>query len=232
MCKPVHYTKTVEYKTGRWENQCYEVPGPIVTKCVADVGPCDEAIGTVDDACAPATCAPVKMKRIQVQCPPVKCFRKVWVPMTCTREVQCVKYVTETCVKTCTYKVCKMVPEQRTCTYTVCKMVPEQRVKTCTYKVCKMVPEQRVRTCTYKVCRMVAEQCTKEVQYTVMKPVCVEKTVMDCKLVAKQVPYTVTKCVPKVVTYQVPVQVLVRQPKVCVPAACAPAACEPADNCQ
>ena len=25
-------------------------------------------------------------------------------------------------------------------------MVPEQRVKTCTYQVCKMVPEQRVRT--------------------------------------------------------------------------------------
>ena len=60
-------------------------------------------------------------------------------------------------MKTCTYKVCHMVPEQRvkTCTYKVCKMVPEQRVKTCTYKVCKMVPEQRVKTCYYKVCHMV-----------------------------------------------------------------------------
>ena len=28
----------------------------------------------------------------------------------------------------------------KTCTYQVCKMVPETRVKTCTYQVCKMVP--------------------------------------------------------------------------------------------
>ncbi len=62
-------------------------------------------------------------------------------------------------MKTCTYKVCHMVPEtvredlhlhglphgagrlREECTYKVCRMVPEQRVKTCTYKVCRMVPE-------------------------------------------------------------------------------------------
>ena len=36
-----------------------------------------------------------------------------------------------------------MVPEQRTCEYKVCHMVPEQRSRTVCYKVCHMVPEQR-----------------------------------------------------------------------------------------
>ena len=49
--------------------------------------------------------------------------------------------VPETRVKTCTYQVCHMVPEQKTCSYTVCHMVPEQHVKQCQYTVCHMVPE-------------------------------------------------------------------------------------------
>ena len=48
-------------------------------------------------------------------------------------------------VKTCTYQVCHMVPEQKTCSYTVCHMVPEQRVKQCQYTVCHMVPETTPR---------------------------------------------------------------------------------------
>ena len=91
--------------------------------------------------------------------------------------------------RTCCYKVCHMVPEQRTCTcarrsasmvpeqrtccYKVCHMVPEQRIKTCCYKVCHMVPEQR--TCSYKVCHMVPEQRTRTVCYTVCKPVCYQR---------------------------------------------------------
>jgi len=70
---------------------------------------------------------------------------------------------------------------------------------------------------------MVPETCVKNECYTVMKPVCYEKTVMDCKLVAKQVPFTVTKCVPKVVTYEVPVQVKLRKPCEPVSQVCAPA---------
>jgi len=88
---------------------------------------------------------------------------------------------------------------------------------------------------------MVPETRVKDVCYTVMKPVNYEKTVYDCQLVEKQVPYTVSKCVPKMVTYQVPVQVLCKKPcapagNACLPAenACEPAtnACEPAENCQ
>ena len=60
--------------------------------------------------------------------------------------------------RTCCYKVCKMVPEQRT--RTVCWTRPARwfpRPRTCCYKVCKMVPEQRTKTCCYKVCKMVPE---------------------------------------------------------------------------
>ena len=51
----------------------------------------------------------------------------MWVPEVQERQIECTKYVRETCVK--------KVP------YTVCQMVPEQRVKTCTYQVCHMVKE-------------------------------------------------------------------------------------------
>ncbi|NDC64789.1 MAG: hypothetical protein EBZ59_12600, partial [Planctomycetia bacterium] len=42
-------------------------------------------------------------------------------------------------------------------------MVPEQRVRTCCYKVCKMVREERSREECYKVCTMVREKCVKQV---------------------------------------------------------------------
>ena len=73
----------------------------------------------------------------------------------------------------------------KTCSYTVCHMVPEQRVKTCSYTVCHMVPEQRVKTCTYQVCHMVAEKCVKQVPYTVCKPVHTTKTIQVTALRAQ-----------------------------------------------
>ena len=116
-----------------------------------------------------------------------------------------------------------MVPEHRvkTCTYQVCQMVPEQRVRPaptrcarwcpstredlhlpglqdgaraacedCTYQVCKMVPENRVKTCTYQVCRMVPEQRVKPCTYQVCK-MCRNggsrlRTYQVCKMVPEQ----------------------------------------------
>ncbi len=87
-------------------------------------------------------------------------------------------------------------------------------MKTCTYQVCNMVPEQRVKTCTYQVARGSRKSARSRfltrsarwfaamrqgVAYTVCKPVCYTKTINCTQLVAKQVPYTVTRCVPKTV---------------------------------
>ena len=58
-------------------------------------------------------------------------------------------------------------------------------MKTCTYQVCHMVPEQRVKTCSYKVCHMVPETCVKQVPYTVCKPVCYTKTINCSQLGAE-----------------------------------------------
>ena len=96
-----------------------------------------------------------------------------------------------------------MVPETKTCCYKVCRMVPEQRTKTLCYKVCRMVPE--TKTCCYKVCRMVPEQRTKTVCYSVCVPVCEQRTIKCYKCVPRKVPYTVTRCVRRVYCKQVPV---------------------------
>jgi len=81
-------------------------------------------------------------------------------------------------VKQCTYKVCRMVPEQRTCTYKVCHMVPETRVKKVPYTICKPVHTTK----TIQVIRCVP----KKVAYTVTR--CVPK------VICKQVPVRV--CCP------------------------------------
>ncbi|KKL79749.1 hypothetical protein LCGC14_2011690 [marine sediment metagenome] len=190
-------------------------------------------------ACEPAACEP------EACCPVRQC--RVWVPEIIEKQIECTKYVRETCVKKVPYTVCRMVRENRvkTCTYKVCKMVPEQRTRTCTYKVCRMVRENRVKTCTYKVCRivtecrtkeipykvckMVPETCTKRVAYTVCKPVHYQRTINCVRMVPKRVPYTVTRCVRKVICKQVPVKVCCPVP--CEPKCCeAPKACEPTDR--
>ena len=183
VCKPVKYTKTIQCRTGRWETQVCEKPGPVVTKCVQEPG-C-----WVWDPCkCRCVYVPGQCKQVQIQCPPIRVCKKVWVPEIVEKEVECTKYVRETCVK--------KVP------YTVCRMVPEQRVKTCTYRVCKMVREQRV----------------KQVPYTVCKPVCYEKTIQCVQYVPRKVAYTVTRCVPRVVCTQVPVKVCCPVPRCCKPA--------------
>ena len=116
------------------------------------------------------------------------------------------KMVSEQRIRTCEYKVCKMVAEHqvRTCEYKVCTMVAEQHVKTCTSKVCKMVAEQCSREECYKVCTMVKEACTKQVPVCTTRPVHYTKTVDVVRMVPKKVAYTVTRCVPTTVCREVP----------------------------
>ena len=117
VCKPVTYTQTVQCCSGHWETQCCEKPGPVVTKCCQEPG-----CWTLDPCSCRCVYCPGECKTVQCQCPPIACCKKSWVPEVCEKQIECVKYVRETCVK--------KVP------YTVCQMVPEQRVKTCTYQVC------------------------------------------------------------------------------------------------
>ena len=171
---------------------------------------------------------------MEVQCPPVKCYTRVWCPEVCEKQVPYVKYVQETCVKKIPYTVCKMVPETRvkTCTYkvcrmmsevcekripyTVCRMVPEQRCRT--YQVCKMVPETRVKTCTYTVRKMVPEQRCYTYQVCKMVPeTCVKTcTYQVCKMVPEQRcrSYQVCKMVPEQRCYTYQVRKMV--PETCV----------------
>jgi len=143
------------------------------------------------DACAPA-CAPA-----------TRCCR-VWVPEIVEKEIECVRYERQTCVK--------KVP------YTVCRMVAEKQTKTCTYKVCRLVEETCTKEVPFKTCRMVAEQVVKRVPYTVCKPVEYQREVTCVRYEVKQVPYTVTRCVPKAVCKQVPVTVCCPSCRCCKPA--------------
>jgi len=220
VCKPVHYTKTVQVCSGRWETQVSEIPGPVVRKCVREPG-----CWTWDPCSGRCVYMPGKVRVCKVQCPPRKVCKKVWIPEVVEKTINCVRYersvvkeqvpytvcryVTEKKTKTCTYKVCRMVKECKTkqIPYTVCRMVPECRKKIVTYKVCRMVKECKTKQIPYTVCSYEKRVCVKKVPYTVCKPVCYTKTIKVPRCVARKVPYTVTRCVPKVVCEQVPVTV-------------------------
>ena len=136
--KPVHYTKKVMVNCGRWETQVTECPGPVVTKCVQEPG-CRKW----DPCCCKCVYCPGASKQVQIQCPPRKVCKKVWVPETKTREINCVKYVAETRTKT--------VP------YTVCKMGPEARPKTCTDKIWHTVTDKHDTRIPHTLCMMWAD---------------------------------------------------------------------------
>src|SRR4029078_956130 len=114
VCQPVCYTRVVKECCGRWETRVSECPGRVITKCVQDAG-----CWVWDPCCCKCVYKPGCCHTVQVQCPPVKVCKKVWVPEVREKTINCVKYVRENMTKQCTY--------------TTCKMVAEQRVKTCTY---------------------------------------------------------------------------------------------------
>jgi hypothetical protein len=124
VCKPVCYTKTIQICCGHWDTQVSECPGPVINKCVQEPG-----CWTWDPCCCRCVYCPGACHTVQVQCPPRKICKKVWVPEVRTRTINCVRYEREVCKK--------QIP------YTCCHMVPEQKTRTHTYQVCHMVPEQR-----------------------------------------------------------------------------------------
>ena len=147
MCKPVYETCEREV--------CYTVCKPVTLHARRSRCCCGHWETRLQLLRAAATTA--ALRPAAAACLPVP---RVGARRSSERQIQCTKYVRETCVKKVPYTVCRMVPEQRvkTCTYQVCHMVKELCEKRIPYTVCQMVPEQHVKTCTYQVCHMVQEQ--------------------------------------------------------------------------
>ena len=97
-------------------------PGPVVCRCVQEPG-----CWYWDPCCCRCVYRPGCCHTEQVQCPPTKTCQQVWVPEVRQQTINCVKYVSENCVKKVPYTTCRMVAEKcvKTCNYTVCHMVPE-----------------------------------------------------------------------------------------------------------
>jgi hypothetical protein len=127
VCRPVYETTEREV--------CYTVCKPV--KSMQTVKVCtghwetravESCTRNACDPCAPA----VKTVR---QC-------RVWVPEVVEKQVECIRYVTETQTKKVPYTVCKMVTDKRVrqVPYTVCKAVPYQTTVPCVRYVAKQVP--------------------------------------------------------------------------------------------
>jgi hypothetical protein len=115
---PVKYTKTIQVPSGHWVTEEYEVPGPVIRKCVREPGT------WTYDACGCKCCYTPGCCRVEcVQCPPRKCCKKRWVSTCCEKEICCTKWVCEPRTKTCCYKVCHMVPETRGCRHSAWRHV-------------------------------------------------------------------------------------------------------------
>ena len=84
--------------------------------------------------------------------------RAVWDTQTKLVDYEICRPTWETKHRTITYTVTKPVWEER-----------PREAGGGTYKVCRMVPEQRSRDISYKVCRMVREKRQKEVTYRVVR---------------------------------------------------------------
>ncbi len=202
--REIPYTKTINIHTGCWETHVEEHPGPVVKKCVQEPG-CWEW-----DPCR-CCCVfkPGKSTTVEVQCPPVKVCKRVWVPKVEQRVVNCTKVVYETHTKQVPYTTTRLVPttHMREVTYTFNRQVPVTNTRTVYYQVRKVIPEQHTRTVAQLVTRMTTETGTRTVPYTVWKEVPTERTITVPRTVPRTVTYTVTKCVPRTETYEVPVRV-------------------------
>jgi hypothetical protein len=227
VCRQVPYKETVPIHSGCWKTVTEERPGPVVTKCIREPG-CWEW-----DPCAcRSVYKPGAVRRVEVQCPPVKTCRKVWVPRVDYKEVTRHHTVYETHYKTVPYTVCRQVPEVRhtTRTYTVCRMIPQVVTKPYTYTAVRYVPETHTRVVPYTVARVVPRTHSYTVNYPVVRLVpdyqtyTVPYTV--CRMVPRTsvrkvsyttwqtIPHTKTICVPRVIPRQVPYTVTRCVPRV------------------
>ena len=206
------YTKTIQVPSGHWETRVVECPGPVVQKCQQSPGCFDW------DPCACRSLyKPGASQKVDVQCPPIKVCKRVWVPCVEEREITCHRTVYDTCTREVPYTRCHVVPE--TCTreveYTVCQMVPVTNTRTVEYPVVRMTTEQRTRTVCQTVTHMISEVGTRCVPYSTTEEIPVCRTVCVPRQVARTVCYNVTRCVPRTECYQVPV-------RVCCPVPCDP----------
>jgi hypothetical protein len=94
----VHYTQTIPVHSGRWEYRTEEQPGPVLQKCVQEPG-----CWKWDPCCCRCVYCPGPCKTVQIQCPPIKVCKRVWVPIVTQREVSCSKVVYETRTKVVPY---------------------------------------------------------------------------------------------------------------------------------
>ncbi|MCA9119452.1 MAG: tetratricopeptide repeat protein [Planctomycetaceae bacterium] len=198
----VPYTKTIDIHTGCWETHIEEHPGPVIQKCAQESG-----CWQWDPCRCCCVFIPGKCHTVEVQCPPVKVCKRVWVPRVEQKVVECTKVVYDTHMQQVPYTVSRLVPEthSREETYTINRLVPVTNTHTVFYQVAKFVPEQHTRTVTQLVKRMTTETGTRTVPYTVWNEVPSERTVTIPRIVPRTVTYTVTKCVPHTETYEVKV---------------------------
>jgi len=202
--RQIEYTKTIDIHTGDWETHVEEQPGPIIEKCVREPG-C-----WIWDPCR-CCCVyqPGKTSMVQVQCPPIRTCKKVWVPRVEQRVMNCTRIEYETHTKEVPYTVTRVVPtvQTREESYTFFRRVPVTNTYTVHYQVCRMVPEQHAKTVTQVVTRSITKTSTRSVPYTVWNEVSVDRTITVPRTVPRTVTYTVTRCVPRQETYEVKVRV-------------------------
>lgn len=202
--REVAYTKTIDIHTGCWETHIEEHPGPVIKKCVQEPG-----CWQWDPCRCCCIYVPGKSHTVEVQCPPVKVCKRVWVPRVEQKVVNCTKVVYDTHTEQVPYTVTRLVPEthSREETYTFTRQVPVTNTRTVCYQVTRLVPEQHTRTVTQLVKRVQTETGTRSVPYTVWNEVPTERTVTTPRTVPRTVSYTVTRCVPRTETYEVEVRV-------------------------
>lgn len=223
--RTVHYTETIPVHGGRWEKRIEECPGPVIEKCVQEPG-----CWKWDPCCCRCIYVPGPCKRVQVQCPPIKTCRRVWVPTVDHRTVERTKVVYEARSRQVPYTTTRMVPQAHTreVTFTVTRMMPVTQSRTVSYTLTKMKTEKRVRTVVYPVQRSVPETGTQRVAVTTYREVPTSSTITIPRSIPRTVAYMVTKCVPRVETYQVPVRVCVPIPKCTCEVSCG---CDTACTC-
>jgi hypothetical protein len=195
------YTKTVPVMSGHWETRTYE--------CRPPVPPCGAGCGQKEGA----------SQKCDVECPPIKVCKRVWVPCVVQKEVTCTRTVYDCHNVEIPYTRCRSVPETQTreVQYTVCRMVPVSETRTVPYQVMRTTTEQHFRTVCRTVTNMVPEVGTRCVPYTETHEIPCTREVCVPRQVPRTVCFTVTRCVPRTECYQVPVRICVPVEDPCDP---------------
>ncbi|MCO6454595.1 MAG: hypothetical protein J5I93_04770 [Pirellulaceae bacterium] len=208
--RTVHTTHTIPIHTGHWVTRTEEQPGPVLQRCVQEPG-----CWKWDPCCCRCVYVPGPCRMVEVQCPPIKVCRRVWVPRVEHRTVTNCQVVYESRTREVPHTTTRMVPETHTrpITYTMTRMMPVNQSRTIHYQVARTMSEVRTRTVTQPVTRMVPETGVQRVPVTTFQEVPTSSTIVVPKSIPRTVSYTVTRCVPRTELIQVPVRVCVSVPR-------------------